>query len=744
MQCFKWLILISSYFIHGVTSSNNLTLLRSHHYRRYNFIENESSEEYLRRKRQIDATKSKNMFLNITQRLPISTAFIPVRMHSFVKEVPFPIIAENIQQLRYQLRHLNPSDATTRTVYIEGKSNSYITTTYPHFVSQNTLICAENGGTIASIAQIISDRLELVETVTASDEMSIVNGEILCTYISTPNRNIHCISQLRNIASILGLRFMSGPDHKIFQDLVNAYKNDIIYVTMDRTKLELTAQPRTIVFCSLPKKEIGSTPDHLTAAFQRKFFTHTSKIFESMLDAYTTVLLSQQHLYTLLINTRAPSQISQKPFPDLCKAIKKFLPTIIPSQLATQTTISAVFLESQKENSLKTTEIYVSLQMTISTLCASPDNEPLLKQYFMALQLLNLNIQALLQAFQSQSGTMTRTLNLPSPLPILVTQTTKVTDIQQLYYNILQVQLSATDLSYTFTMIENEKIYTVLWLKTLLPASTVFPDIISVTHLAEKPRKNSVSKVYEPHAELEKRKSDATKQLLKNQYTPSITDASNSRAPNIQNDQPQQPLPGTATDLLNANSQVTDETPQLHPWIRVSSNAHVQPPATSDQVHPWIRMMNQLYPDPPAPRPTPRPFRVTQIFPPENQLTQQLTPSITNAPTQTLPPPMQDTPTQPLTPQMPIIQDQELNSQEITQLQLLPSSSQTLQRRKRNWLSDAFSDLTGLATKESVDIIEANENKIREAEERTQKELVVVLTKTNEIVKNMDEQAYKL
>jgi len=306
------------------------------------------------------------MFLNISQKIPISTAFIPVRMHSFVKEVPFQIIAENIQQLKYQLRHLNPSDATTRTSYIEGRSNSYIITTYPHFMSQNTLVCAENGGTIASIAQIISDRLELVEIVTASDEMSIVNGEILCTYISTPMRNVNCISQLRNIASILGLRFMSGPDPKIFQDLVNTYKNDIIYVTMDKNKLELTAEPRTIVFCSLPKKELGSTPDHLTAAFQRKFFLHTSNIFESMLDAYTKVLISQQHLYTLLINTRAPSQISQKPFPDLCKAIKRFLPTPIPSQLATQTTISAVFLESQKENSLKTTEIYMSLQTTIS------------------------------------------------------------------------------------------------------------------------------------------------------------------------------------------------------------------------------------------------------------------------------------------------------------------------------------------------------------------------------------------
>jgi hypothetical protein len=118
-----------------------------------------------------------------------------------------------------------------------------------------------------------------------------------------------------------------------------------------------------------------------------------------------------------------------------------------------------------------------------------------------------------------------------------------------------------------------------------------------------------------------------------------------------------------------------------------------------------------------------------------------MTPSIPTTPTQPLTPLMPDTPAQSLTLPIPAAPTQEPNVQEFLQLQLLPSSSQTLQRRKCNWLSDAFSDLTGLATKESVDIIEANENNIRDAEERTQKELVVVLTKTNEIVKNMDEQA---
>jgi len=288
-----------------------------------------------------------------------------------------------------------------------------------------------------------------------------------------------------------------------------------------------------------------------------------------MIDAYAKVLMSQQHLYTLLLNTKAPSQISQKPFADLCRAVKKFHPVPIPSQLATQTTLSAVFLETQKENSIKTTAIYTSLKTTLSNLCTSDDNEPLLKQYFMALQFLNLNIQALLQAFQSQSGIQSRALNLPSLLPILVTQNTKVPDIQQLFYNMLQVQLSATDLSYTFTLIENEKIYTVLWLKNLLPASTVFPEIIDISHIAEKPQPDSAPKTYEPHPELARRKTEAAKQQLKNQYSPAITDATNRFMPVYQNDQPQPMLQPMLQNSQEPNPQPTDATMQLHPWLRL-------------------------------------------------------------------------------------------------------------------------------------------------------------------------------
>jgi len=166
--------------------------------------------------------------------------------------------------------------------------------------------------------------------------------------------------------------------------------------------------------------------------------------------------------------------------------------------------------------------------------------------------------------------------------------------------------------------------------------------------------------------------------------------------------------------------------------LPISQDANLQAPDGTLQLHPWIRMMNQLYSSPPAPQPIMQKFTVTQISPSTATTTQ---PPMLQIPATTTQPPMlqiSDTTTQ------------SPNLESFQNLQLLPSSSQTLQRRKRNWFSDAFSDLTGLARKESVDIIEANENKIREAEERTQKELVVVLTKTNEIVKNMDEQASKL
>jgi len=73
-----------------------------------------------------------------------------------------------------------------------------------------------------------------------------------------------------------------------------------------------------------------------------------------------------------------------------------------------------------------------------------------------------------------------------------------------------------------------------------------------------------------------------------------------------------------------------------------------------------------------------------------------------------------------------------------------PPHVQTLSRKKRHWLSQAFSDLTGLATQTDLNILSANEEKMKLEEEKTQKELKTIETKTQNIIQIIDEQAVKM
>ncbi|MFN9954977.1 MAG: hypothetical protein ACK55I_17905, partial [bacterium] len=73
-----------------------------------------------------------------------------------------------------------------------------------------------------------------------------------------------------------------------------------------------------------------------------------------------------------------------------------------------------------------------------------------------------------------------------------------------------------------------------------------------------------------------------------------------------------------------------------------------------------------------------------------------------------------------------------------------PPHVQTLSRKKRHWLSQAFSDLTGLATQTDLNILNSNEEKMRLEEEKTQKELQTIETKTQNIIQIIDEQAIKM
>ncbi len=159
----------------------------------------ETSLQSPRKKRQ--TIESLKKFINITQAIPIRTVYIPVRMHQFNKMIPFQQVYSQITNLKLTLRNLDPA-ANTRTEEILGKELNYVKSSYPRSMNQNSLQCAERGGYVASITQIVKDRLDTRMPTATRDEISISNKILTCMFTEVNKRGLSCIEYLANIVWI--------------------------------------------------------------------------------------------------------------------------------------------------------------------------------------------------------------------------------------------------------------------------------------------------------------------------------------------------------------------------------------------------------------------------------------------------------------------------------------------------------------------------------------------------------------
>ncbi len=96
---------------------------------------------------------------------------VPVRMHQFNKMIPFQQVYSQLANLKLTLRNLDPA-SNTRTEEIQGKEVNYIKSSYPRSMNQNSLQCAERNGYVATITQIVKDRLD---TTTPGQSGSMAN-----------------------------------------------------------------------------------------------------------------------------------------------------------------------------------------------------------------------------------------------------------------------------------------------------------------------------------------------------------------------------------------------------------------------------------------------------------------------------------------------------------------------------------------------------------------------------------------
>ena len=249
MSLFKWLMLIAaislteSLIIFKGRSQQTSTLpqVSTNHTTKMN--KEESSLQPSRMKRQTEETLKK--FINITQAIPIKTVYIPVRMHQFNKMIPFQQVYSQIANLKLTLRNLDPA-SNTRTEEIQGKEMNYIRSSYPRSMNQNSLQCAERNGYVATITQIVKDRLDTTTPTATRDEISISNKVLTCMFTVVNKKGLSCIEYLVNIASTLGLEFFKGTPPQILMEIVTLFPQTVIHPVLDSNTITLQEDPRTI------------------------------------------------------------------------------------------------------------------------------------------------------------------------------------------------------------------------------------------------------------------------------------------------------------------------------------------------------------------------------------------------------------------------------------------------------------------------------------------------------------------
>src|SRR5450830_827709 len=587
-------------------------------------------KDLFRTKREI---KTAGQYDGFTQKTLVSSAYIPKKVHIFRKKIPFQDVAKEITSLQYNLKMLNPSQQNVQVTKIKGQTREFLMTNFARTPSQNALKCAEFDGSIATWELLNTERIPISSQIAVKDHFSVSNGVINCEIYGIPRRDTNCIETIKLTARTMGLTFSNKSTPEIFSEITSSYSSAILSIVIDETSVKLIENPSTITLCTTKLKSNAQTADAFTSIIQTKFFSHLSQIYSTILEAFSTTLHNQQHMFSLMQDSRSFSSGARKPLADKCKAAKKLYPTSMPPVAQAVFSPAQAFLDTIMENTLRSTTAFVALKNELNTLCEDQSSEPVVDQIYQALMNMNMNIQGYFTTYKSHL-LQTSKITVPIPFPILLSQTTKAADVHQLFYGILKSSLATSDVSFLLTLIENEKTSTLVWLKEILSPDLVLPEQINLIQKKDNP-KDLPQKTYKQHNEFQTNSDRNARTDVKIYYSPISASA----------DLPQADDPGVT----------------VKPTVLIP----VQAPSTEQ--------------------------------PPDAE-----------------------------------------------SFDFLPVSEISLNRRKRHWLAEAFSDATGLATQEDVDKLERNEEKLAAMEEKTQVEIKTILTKTNTIIDSLTEQASKM
>ncbi len=372
--------------------------------------------------------------------LPVGQAYLVKSFHYFKKAVPFTEMFSELTSLQLNLKSMNPSGTDSSFRELQGKTGKFLATKQMRSFTQNSLTCAEIGGTVTSWLTTVAEQLTVTFKTVTTDYVRISRGQLTCDIYNQPKMELACIDQIQSIAMTTGLHFLNGTTAEYYQQLLRTYQDAVLFVILEQHRVYLQAEPMSFAICNPPPATQGYEPDKLTSSMQGKFFNHLSMIFSQILQAYYTTTVNLQHMFTLAIDSKLPGASGFKTVADLCKGIKAMMPSSTPTYSQAMPSAFQLFLENNKGNSLTATKCIQQIQKSVQTLCTKEENKPQLTTISHALTTMNINIQTHLISLHDHMQSK-MTLQFPKSFAILLSETSTAQDVQQ-YLNMV----SATQL----------------------------------------------------------------------------------------------------------------------------------------------------------------------------------------------------------------------------------------------------------------------------------------------------------
>ena len=647
---------------------------------------------------------------NMTSQMTVGQAYIVKKHHYFKKEVPFSQMFAEISSLQLNLRNMNPTDTNDAFIELQGKTSKFLHTKFPKTFAQNSLLCAEAGGKIVGWSTLVAENIASSLKIVTSDVVRIDKGSISCNIYGQEKIELLCLESIKSIASTTGLLFINTTITEYYQYLLKTYQNKNLFVVLAANRVSLEPDQQTRAICTTPPVQQQHKPDVLTGSVQIKFWNHLSAIYSQILDAYYQSSINLQHLFTLLLETKLPGATDVKNVADICKGVKAMMPTSLPAYSQNRPSDFQSFLDGHRTDSIRITRAFAALVKTTVSLCSSEDNKQQLLGISQTLTTMNINIQNhILSLYKNKPAVAAP--QMPKSFALLLQDGSDNQDMYQYLALISAQQLSDQDAIFLYTLLENEKIYAITFLKAFLPSDIDIPKPLQFSNqYLQAKRPSRPSKLYTLHDEINQNNAPRyngktqDRNVLRDEQIKQLNLTDQERQ-TLEAHELSNLLANQATKTANLNQDQTNQpAPPTQQTLQVPTTAKGTRSSTQSTATATTMQTTS--------RPSPVPHQ--QIFTPETaaiiKLMQQNNPVVIK----------QTGPQQTTTTTAPPI------------------------RVKRHWWSDMIADLTGLATQDDMQKIDDTEKQIINNEKQIQKEMTNILSKTNSIVASFTEQAEKM